>query len=131
MTNPTQPADGMPERWQLVPVEPTREMMDAYLELRGKFQSARADWAAMLAAAPKAPPMPDWPHVGADEQGNATLEWWHGERKITIYLQSPPGEQMLKVWGCNVHDEMANVPTNDANAVRAAFDWLAQGFTKE
>ena len=44
--------------WKLVPVEPTREMLDAYLEMKGLFHSARSDWAAMLAAAPQAPAAP-------------------------------------------------------------------------
>jgi hypothetical protein len=38
--------------WKLVPVEPTREMLDAYVNNGGRFHSARSDWAAMIAAAP-------------------------------------------------------------------------------
>lgn len=45
-------APAVPQGWKLVPVEPTREMLDAYLNLNARFHSARADWAAMLAAAP-------------------------------------------------------------------------------
>ncbi len=41
-----------PAGWVLVPVEPTREMLDAYVNMAGRFSSARSDWAAMLAAAP-------------------------------------------------------------------------------
>lgn len=39
--------------WKLVPVEPTKEMLDAYVRLQVRFNSARSDWAAMLAAAPQ------------------------------------------------------------------------------
>jgi hypothetical protein len=39
--------------WKLVPVEPTHEMLDAYVDQDGRFHSARSDWAAMLEAAPK------------------------------------------------------------------------------
>lgn len=50
----SEPAPGVavPDGWQLVPKEPTREMLDAYVNTLGRFSSARADWAAMLAAAP-------------------------------------------------------------------------------
>ena len=41
--------------WKLVPVEPTKEMVEAYLALSYGFQSARTDWEAMLAAAPTPP----------------------------------------------------------------------------
>jgi len=41
--------------YRLVPVEPTREMIDAYLAADVRFPSARSDWAAMLAAAPSLP----------------------------------------------------------------------------
>lgn len=44
-----------PDGWVLVPVEPTRAMLDAYVTNNQRFQSARSDWAAMLAARP-APP---------------------------------------------------------------------------
>jgi hypothetical protein len=42
-----------PEGYVLVPVEPTEAMIRAYLEVDGRFESARADWAAMLAARPE------------------------------------------------------------------------------
>jgi hypothetical protein len=45
----------VPAGWVLVPVEPTTEMLDAYVQLQGRFNSARSDWAAMLAAAPQPP----------------------------------------------------------------------------
>jgi len=67
------------------------------------------------------------PHVGEDEHGNATFEWWRGARKLTLYLESDPNEQLLKSWGPNMHSEMVYVPTQDYKAVRAAFEWLAAG----
>ena len=71
MTDPTRIYDdqhnnapAVPQGWKLVPVEPTKEMIDAYCEANGRFQSARADWAAMLAAtpspAPAQEPAPTW-----------------------------------------------------------------------
>ena len=45
----------VPAGWKLVPVEPTKDMLDAYVRLQARFNSARSDWAAMLAAAPLPP----------------------------------------------------------------------------
>lgn len=61
------------------------------------------------------------PHVGADEQGNATLEWWCGDRKITMY---PMDGMLLKVWGPDCNSDMSEVRLEDADSVRAAFAWL-------
>lgn len=44
-----------PEGYVLVPVEPTREMIDAYVAVDARFNSARRDWSAMLAARPEVP----------------------------------------------------------------------------
>jgi hypothetical protein len=55
------PVPAIPEGWRLVPVEPTPEMlgavvssMDDFLLGDGAENQYRADWAAMLAAAPEA-----------------------------------------------------------------------------
>ena len=66
-----------------------------------------------------------WPHVGADEHGCATLEWWNGTRKLTLYCCSNPFEALLKVWGPDINAEMQFVPVMDSHAVRQAFQWLA------
>lgn len=68
------------------------------------------------------------PHVGEDEAGNATLEWWSMdvERKLTLYTVHPTvDESLLKSWGTNIETEMEFVPLNDPRAVRAAFDWIS------
>lgn len=64
------------------------------------------------------------PHLGFDELGNVTLEWWRGPRKITLY---PAERMLLKVWGANVNDEMeevALVEDDGDRAFRDAFAWL-------
>ncbi|NMU88370.1 hypothetical protein HGQ98_00505 [Achromobacter ruhlandii] len=45
----------IPAGWKLVPIEPTCEMLDAYVSTNSRFHSARSDWAALLNAAPAAP----------------------------------------------------------------------------
>jgi hypothetical protein len=66
------------------------------------------------------------PHIGADENGCATFEWWDGQRKLTLYTVSPPDEALLKSWGANISSEMEWINTTDAEAVRAAFEWLVE-----
>ena len=43
----------VPAGWRLVPIEPTEEMIDAYVAVTERFPSARTDWAVMLASAPQ------------------------------------------------------------------------------
>jgi len=66
-----------------------------------------------------------WPHIGADGNGCATLEWWNGTRKLTLYTVSSPFEALLKSWGPNINADMEFVPVLDSRAVRHAFEWLA------
>ena len=72
-----------------------------------------------------------WPHLGADDRGCATMEWWRGERKLTLYTVSIPHEALLKSWGPNMHSDMEFVSVLDSTAVREAFKWLANGLELE
>lgn len=87
------------------------------LALKSNEQLGAVSEAAMLSGL--------WPHIGADENGCATLEWWNGTRKLTLYTVSSPFEALLKVWGPNTNADMEFVPVLDAHAVRQAFQWLA------
>ena len=62
------------------------------------------------------------PHVGVDDQGFAVLEWWHGDRKLTVYTNDGI---CLKVWGPNIDSEMEEVDVADPAQVRSAFAWLS------
>lgn len=118
MTNPTQPAEGMPERWQLVPVEPTEEMWTAgrdpvmYRDLDFKVPECMASppwrihpatgkveldqskgttavhvWRAMLAAAPKAPPMPEPFHPDASHIHPDYRDGWNDALAAVLAAQ--------------------------------------------
>lgn len=72
-----------PHGWKLVPVEPTREMMDAYVNQDGRFHSARSDWVAMLAASPTPPGLKREPLT--DEQiSGLNLQAWKGGGNVTL-----------------------------------------------
>ena len=64
------------------------------------------------------------PLVGADENGCATLTWWRGPRRLTLYTVASPFEALLKSWGPNIDSEMGYVSVLDAQLVREAFQWL-------
>lgn len=71
------------------------------------------------------PPAGLWPQIGADEHDCATMEWWIGTRKLTLYTVGHPRESLLKSWGPNVHSDMEFVSLMDSCAVRKAFEWLS------
>lgn len=83
-----QAAGAVPEGWRLVPVEPTPEMMDSYRRVKGSFQSARSDWAAMLAASPAIePPKQQSDHLAGGECGGVTLPLTD-ERLLVSFLRN-------------------------------------------
>jgi len=40
------------------------------------------------------------PNVIADTNGDVVLEWWHGKKKLTVYIEDERAEY-VKVWGVN------------------------------
>ena len=53
------------------------------------------------------------PLVSASADGDPVFEWWHGKKKITVYLM-PGSVEYVRVWGPDVNDDMdegdANTP---------------------
>lgn len=73
----------VPHGWKLVPVEPTQEMLDAYVNQDGRFHSARSDWVAMLAASPAPPALKREPLT--DEQiSDLNLQAWKVGGNVTL-----------------------------------------------
>ena len=70
-------------------------------------------------------PLQPWvkPHVGADGQGDVTLEWWMGERRLTIFI-TPDAAEYLKSWGVRMFSEMEDGDIRDAEECRALWNWL-------
>src|SRR3954469_18926148 len=44
------------------------------------------------------------PHISANEDGDTVLEWWNGDRKLTVYL-GPEEVSYIRSWGSNVVDD--------------------------
>lgn len=63
------------------------------------------------------------PNVIADGEGDVVFEWWHGQRKITVYV-SPTSAEYIKVWGANIFDEMEDGILRNSSERRALWNWL-------
>lgn len=86
-TPPTNPPEGMPERWQLVPVYANQHMKLEGRHALEKHNSPRDCWDAMLAAAPKAPPMPALAQQEADRIIAALDQSDGGYAHIAAFIQ--------------------------------------------
>jgi hypothetical protein len=62
------------------------------------------------------------PHVGLDENGDVVLEWWNGDRKLTIYVL-PDSNEYIRSWGPNIEDQMEQGPVGEAAFVNL-WNWL-------
>jgi len=63
------------------------------------------------------------PHVSADAEGDVVLEWWQGDKKLTIYV-SADSVHFVKVWGPNIVDDMADGQVSSEIKRRALWRWL-------
>src|SRR6266571_5573813 len=45
------------------------------------------------------------PNVIADANGDVVFEWWHGKKKLTIYIEDESAEY-VQVWGTDVHSKL-------------------------
>ena len=63
------------------------------------------------------------PHVVLDAHGNVVLEWWEGQKKLTIYVHPGPVEY-VKVWGPDIFSEMEDGEVEGVEDRRALWNWL-------
>jgi hypothetical protein len=66
------------------------------------------------------------PHVSLSEAGEVTFEWWHGERKLTLYFGADHVEA-IKVWGTHIDDEMQHLEDMSVDTFPALWAWLHGG----
>ena len=65
------------------------------------------------------------PHVSRSPIGEVVLEWWHGARKLTVYV----GEHALeyvRVWGPDIESEMADGPITGGGDLASLLRWLQE-----
>jgi hypothetical protein len=46
------------------------------------------------------------PHIGSNERGQISLEWWNGNRSLTLIVRSTEQIDYLKTWGSHILNEM-------------------------
>jgi hypothetical protein len=57
------------------------------------------------------------------QRSELALEWWHGDRKITVYF-SDTSIDFIKVWGPDVDNEMAEGTIETSDQLEDLWKWL-------
>jgi hypothetical protein len=63
------------------------------------------------------------PHIAASELGEVVLEWWHGDRKVTLYV-SDTSVECIRVWGTDIDTEMEAKELLSSQDFRSIWAWL-------
>ena len=82
---------------------------------------------ALLQASAMARDLP-WsdPHIGVNERGQVILEWWQGDRALTLFVRSSNQVDYLKAWGANIQNEMEDGAVSQIADFIALSHWLYQ-----
>lgn len=64
------------------------------------------------------------PNVTASVDREVVFEWWHGGRKLTVYVGDRSAEY-VQVWGVDVDQDMAEGSAEGRDARRRVWRWLA------
>ena len=63
------------------------------------------------------------PLVTASDCDELTFEWWHRDRKISLYF-SEASVEYVKVWGAHVFDQMESGEVRSSKVFRGLWFWL-------
>lgn len=66
------------------------------------------------------------PHIGSNERGQVTLEWWREGRALTLFIRSGDQVDYLKAWGSNIASEMEDGTVERIADFIALSRWLYQ-----
>jgi hypothetical protein len=66
------------------------------------------------------------PHIGANERGQIVLEWWQGDRTLTLFVRSPNQVDYLRAWGVDISKEMEDGGVSQVSEFIALSHWLYQ-----
>lgn len=67
------------------------------------------------------------PHVGVNERGQITLEWWQGDRSLTVFVRAEDRVDYLKAWGKDIETEMEDGEVSRLSDFAALSRWLYEG----
>jgi hypothetical protein len=63
------------------------------------------------------------PHITLSEAGEVVFEWWHRNKKITLYFGDGQPE-FIKVWGTDIETEMDSGILTDGWPLTSLWLWL-------
>lgn len=66
------------------------------------------------------------PHIGSNERGQITLEWWQEQRTLTVFVRSENQVEYLKSWGNDIFNEMEDGELSRIFDFIALSRWLYQ-----
>jgi hypothetical protein len=68
--------------------------------------------------------VPDWrnPHISAGDDGDISFEWWHGKRKLTIYISGDEANYITSR-GPHIINDMEH-GSLEQKGFAALWDWL-------
>lgn len=67
------------------------------------------------------------PHISVSESGEVVMEWWHRDKKITLYFCEDHVEG-LKVWGVNEDRDMSEFVLENSAKFIPPWTWLIADF---
>lgn len=63
------------------------------------------------------------PHVTSNPDGEVVFEWWHGVKKMTIYV-SEQSVDFVRVWGTDIHSRIDEGNAESTSVCRSLWIWL-------
>lgn len=64
------------------------------------------------------------PHVGVNERGQITLEWWRRERSLTVFIRSEDRVDYLKSWGKDIEADIEDGELTRLSDFTSLSRWL-------
>ncbi|MGL4568288.1 MAG: hypothetical protein ACRCU6_07135 [Fusobacteriaceae bacterium] len=65
----------------------------------------------------------DEPLINVSEDLEVVLEWWHGSKKITIYIKDKSVEY-VKTWGADIDNEMEDGEIETEEDIEYLWQWI-------
>lgn len=99
----------------------------------GPVSKRAAERAAEWLAAMSEKELPGWIHptaISGSSDGEVVMEWWNGDRDLTVYFGAST-QSLLRIWGTDMDDEMAEECPKDIDISVAAWTWLREKVEKK
>lgn len=64
------------------------------------------------------------PHIGCNERGQITLEWWQDSKTLTVFVRSENEMDYLRSWGADIVSDMEDGELTHISDFIALSHWL-------